>query len=492
MTAFATLQQRHEALLARQDALAADDIRQRAPAAEGLIQDARQFVADAVAQSDQVADPRERDLLRAYLRYWATFIYDWSGVFPKTDLRPAALSGSGSNTDHGVEPVDPNPRKFPWGWLALAAVLLIAVVAAGFSLSRFEDTNGSQQPTPAEEGSPTPTSEISPNLPGGNLPIDDLNATQVQSLVAIKAHEGAAMAVAFNPRNTEIATSGADSFVRIWDLHEEGLVHEMQVGNSPVRTVDYAPSIPRSADPHFLLAGGNDRSIRIFDSTTFLQFAEFAPTSGESGFVFSARFSPDGRLFASGHGDGVARLWDIARGTENSATQQGFIGSRLEQFDTGATTVFDVAYRDNGNWIALAQGGTQTGVQVVDSSLQRTLCDVDEGPARAVAFSPGRDMLAAGMEDGRLQLIEVTPNGCRAYYGEPAHEGGVTDVAFSPTGEWLVTGGRDGTLKIWTPDGQWLATLTSDEPVEAVAVAPDAVYIASVHDRGSLKIWGIP
>ena len=83
MTPFATLQQQHEALLARQDALPAAELRPRSPRAEQLLQDARQFVADAIAQSDKVTDPRERDLLRAYLRYWATFIYDGSGVFPK-------------------------------------------------------------------------------------------------------------------------------------------------------------------------------------------------------------------------------------------------------------------------------------------------------------------------------------------------------------------------------------------------------------------------
>ena len=66
MTTFATLQTKHEQLLARQDNLPEGDLRRRAPAAMELLEGARRYTVEAVAQSDQVADPRERDLLRAY------------------------------------------------------------------------------------------------------------------------------------------------------------------------------------------------------------------------------------------------------------------------------------------------------------------------------------------------------------------------------------------------------------------------------------------
>lgn len=77
-------------------------------------------------------------------------------------------------------------------------------------------------------------------------------------------------------------------------------------------------------------------------------------------------------------------------------------------------------------------------------------------------------------------------------YENPAHEGGLTDIAFSPTGDWLVTSGRDGVMKIWSVDGNWLADHQVGAPVAAVAVSPDAGYIASADENGRLILWGIP
>lgn len=517
MTPFATLQQQHEALLARQDALPAAELRPRSPRAEQLLQDARQFVADAIAQSDKVTDPRERDLLRAYLRYWATFIYDGSGVFPKTDLRPADLSVAETQPDPPLPPDDDQPGDGPprpalpgWAWaLAVLGGVLLCAAATFFVLNLGRDVNGQAAgdtpvaltqlppttlttPPNVTEIAPSRTPTLSPET-GGNLPIDFRTAATIKPLSEVQAHTGGALAVAFNPQKEEVATAGADGHVRFWSTPNLAPLREISIGEGLVRTVDYSPYIARSTDPPLFLAGGNDRRVRVFDRESLQLFAEYVPTSGNSGFVFAARFSPDGRLFTSGHGDGVARLWDIASGTENNALQQGFVGSRLEQFASGGTAVFDVAYNDDGLTVALAQGGTANGVQVVDSSLRTPICALDSGPARAVAFSPGSAQLAAGLEDGRLLLVSVTPNGCRIELEVPAaHEGGVNDIAYSPGESWLVTGGGDGTIKIWSQDGELLTTQTTGAPVQGVAVNADSTLIASVDADGAVILWGIP
>ena len=49
MTTFATLQTKHEQLLARQDNLPEGDLRRRAPAAMELLEDARRYTVEAVA-----------------------------------------------------------------------------------------------------------------------------------------------------------------------------------------------------------------------------------------------------------------------------------------------------------------------------------------------------------------------------------------------------------------------------------------------------------
>ena len=501
MTTFATLQTQHEQLLARQDQLPEGDLRRRTPAALELLEDARRYAAEAVAQSDQVTDPRERDLLRAYLRYWATFIYDGSGVFPKTDLRPAALSGREAAPPTPTTQTVPAPaarRGGLPGWLLglLGLLVILLLFAAGNSLLFNRDVEPGEAVAPALPAPATPLPAVTrtplPQTPVPPAPIDQGNAAQVQALFSADAHTGGALAVAFDPQRPELATGGADGRVRFWTVPDLTLSRQLDDQRGWVRAIDYSPYGGRSSAPGLFLTGGNDRSLRVYELESLQLFAEYLPSSGNSGFIFAGRFSPDGRLIASGHGDGVARIWDIASGIENQTMQQNAPASRLAQIPSGGAAVLDVAYGAGGGVLALALSDTENGVQVVDDTFSVPICTLTSGPATAVAFSPRGDMLAAGTEDGRLLLITATANGCQVAYESPAHEGGLTDVAFSPSGEWLVTSGRDGVMKIWSNDGQWLADLTASAPVAAVAVAPDAGYIASADENGRLILWGIP
>ncbi len=506
---FTTLQQRHEALLTRQNQLAADDVRRRSPAAEALAADVRQFMVDAVAQSEQIADPRERDLLRAYLRYWATFIYDWSGVFPKTDLRPAALSAVGASGAVGAAtPVSPAPshglsRWLPW-LAGLAALLLVGWAVASWFPRVTAPEVGRPSPevvTPLPPVTRTPLPE--PEVAQPDETIGRENAGKVAELRRVDAHTNGALDVAFDPDRPEVATSGVDGVVRFWVVPTLELSRQLNDQPGWVRALAYSPYGDDSAAWPLVVTGGNDRALRAYDLESLQLFAEFRPTSGNSGFVFAAAFSPDGRLIASAHGDGAARIWDVGSGTESlNVPAGGVIGTRLAQIPSGASAVNDVAFRgddddddnDNGDGngglhLALAQNDA-VGVQVMDESFTQPVCALQTGPAAAVAYSPDGDWLAAGTERGGLLLI--TAEGCRIAVDVAAHDGGVTDIAFSPDGEWLVTGGRDGMLKLHTLEGRPLASLSVGAAVEAVAVDPDSGWIASVDASGQLVLWGVP
>jgi hypothetical protein len=516
---FATLQQQHEALLARQDALAPEDIRQRTPAAEQIFRDAQHLVNEVVAQSHQVADPRERDLLRAYMRYWATFIYEWSGVFPKTDLRPAEIAAPPpSVVGVGTAPPSrPPSRRLPawvWGVLGLLGVLLLVFLFTR-AISDGDDPGvpppATELPPPAATATATTIPDVAepsdlatplplvtrtavPDTSEPPPPIDARNAARLQPLQETQAHTGAALAVDFDPQKPEVATAGVDGQTRFWAL--PGLTLSRQVAapdSSWVRTVAYSPNTGQPGMTPLVLAGGNDRVLRIYDVESLQLFAQFRPAALESGFVFAAEFSPDGALVASGHGDGIARVWNVATGTESGRVGTDFISDRLTVIQSAASVVNDVAYGDEDGRLALALGETRWGVQIVDSLSSQTLCTAGTGPAAAVDFSPGGDILAAGGQDGRLFLIGVDDDDdCDDYREYPAHEGGVTSVAFSPVGDWLVTGGVDGTIKVWTAGGELVAEHVVGSPVNAVAVGPQSQYIATVDGGGHLVLWGIP
>lgn len=496
MTNFKTMQDAHLALLARQDA---------APNDPALPAAAEAYIAEVTAGSTWVADPGERDLLRAYLRYWAGVIYQQRGIYPKTELRPAETTAAVRPVAPAPAEREPSPTTTPaprrglpgWLWLLGGLLgLLLILGAASMIFLRAGQGSGQEVVDPSVPDPATPLPSItrtpSPQTPVPAVPIDQSNATQVQALTRADAHTGGALAVDFDPQKPEVATAGADGAVRFWTVPALTLSRQLNDQRGWVRSVDYSPYGDRSNVPALFLTGGNDGLLRVYDLESLQLFAEYRPSAVNPGFVFAARFSPDGLLIASGHGDGQARIWNVDTGTESGALSPD-VSSRLAQIPSGGAAVRDVAFAADGSALALALSGTENGVLIMDSTYTTPVCVISGGAAAAVAYSPRGDRLAAGLEDGNLVIAALSD--CpqpRNYYNNLAHAGGVTDVAFSPGGDWLVTGGRDGTLKLWSPEGQWLAEMAVGAAVEAVAVSADAGYIASVDANGRLILWGIP
>ena len=77
---FQQLQDRHEALLARQEEEGAD-----------LLDEVAAYLERVRRESAAVASPQERAQLRANLRYWAGYVYEQTGAYPSTELAPPGV-----------------------------------------------------------------------------------------------------------------------------------------------------------------------------------------------------------------------------------------------------------------------------------------------------------------------------------------------------------------------------------------------------------------
>jgi hypothetical protein len=106
MNSFQELQQKHIDLLRRYETNkeSADFIKQ-----------VREYIEQVLSASRQIGDSRERNQLRANLRFWGAYIYDNTGTYPNLTLLPS---------EAGSEPT-PAPQPTPKVWTTGRIILAV-------------------------------------------------------------------------------------------------------------------------------------------------------------------------------------------------------------------------------------------------------------------------------------------------------------------------------------------------------------------------------
>jgi hypothetical protein len=210
-------------------------------------------------------------------------------------------------------------------------------------------------------------------------------------------------------------------------------------------------------------------------------------------------FSPDGRLLATGGGQGVllppggdvdnsVRLWDARAGKE------------LRRLPGGRNdfAFFTLAFSPDGKTIAA--GGRNGPVRLWEVATGEERLAIDGAGDGALAFAPDGRTLAGVSPRYADHAVRVWD----AFTGAqlrliPGHEGEVYAAAFSPDGRTLASAGQDTTVLVWDvaglagggPPARDLADEKLRELWDALAGADAAAAYRAIHALACAR-QGVP
>jgi WD40 repeat protein/tRNA A-37 threonylcarbamoyl transferase component Bud32 len=296
--------------------------------------------------------------------------------------------------------------------------------------------------------------------------------------------------IRFGPDGRTFATTNKDGTVRLWEAAtgEERLFGKFA---HAMYGLDYEPGGRR------LAAGGEDGEIQIWDIATGSRVKAF-PRGTET--VYALRYSPDGKILASGHGfppweavnhmrgKGVVRLWDVATG-RLVRTLRGHSQNVMSlAFSPDGKTLASVS----GSWLTVPQAASKPG-ELILWSLE-TGEPVRElsghgGPLTGVAYSPDGALIATSSWDRTVKVWDATT--LDLMQSLAGHQDWVLNVAFSPEGQRIASAGADGAVKLWELDGgrQPCTLRGHTQPVTCVAFTPDGRCLASTSSDQTIKLW---
>jgi WD40 repeat protein len=264
-----------------------------------------------------------------------------------------------------------------------------------------------------------------------------VDAITGNTIYRLLGHQCNINSLAWNSNGTWLASAAEDGII-VWNVANGQIISEASRLGLGAYSVAWQPN-----GIQFLYTLGEQPVIEFVNSDTGQLINSFF---SEGGTTFSADWSPDGSLVASG--DNAVRVWDMAT------------GQLIKTFTGHSGAVFPVLWSPDGTLLASVAGDNT--VRIWNVATNENLLTIPVGAVWRLDWSPSGNAIAASSLDGYIYIFD-TGSGEQVDVIQ-SMSGAVLDVDWSPDGSELVyvgdsTGNQGENLTVLTL--QPTATYTS-------------------------------
>lgn len=225
-----------------------------------------------------------------------------------------------------------------------------------------------------------------------------------------------------------LLTGGADRKVHLWNPTTKTRIQTYAAHGYEVLSIAVAPD-----NASFVSAGG-DKLVFLWDVTTAATTRRF---EGHYARINTVSFAGDGgdAVIVSGSYDATVRFWDVR--SQNRKP--------IQTLNDAKDAVTDVCVRD----AEVAAASVDGRVRVYDLRMGRCLVDVIGAPVTSVRQSADGGALLVASLDSTVRLMDKTNGGLlQAYKGHHNTEYR-TKCAFAGAEEWVFAGDEEGMVWVW-------------------------------------------
>ncbi|MEH1933793.1 MAG: WD40 repeat domain-containing protein [Nostoc sp.] len=297
-----------------------------------------------------------------------------------------------------------------------------------------------------------------------------------QCIHTLQAYYQQVHSVAISPDSKTVVCGAGDSRYnginainapKVWNL-ETG-EQKFELGFNHTTDINWVAISP---DGRYLVSGGTDKTIMVWDVNTGKQLAKL---NKHSTIIYALAIHPNGESFFSADANGCIKIWQWNWGQE-IATLEGH-----------SRSIYALCISPDGK--LLISGGEDRTIKVWDLNSRQEIWNIkgNSHSIRSLAISPDGHYLVSG-SDQRIKIWDMQTGGeLFSFYG---HGDWVRSIVFSPNSKTFLTAG-DQNIKVWDlASGKKIFSFRGHtEAIRSLALSSDGQILVSGGADNTVKVW---